>query len=129
MRRGDEGKMTYTDAQKRAQKVFRQKHRKRLAINYKRWYEKLKLKVLSHYSHKRIPECANCGYKDIRALSIDHINGKGAEHRRSIGITKGGGGWRFYYWLKKNNYPKGYQVLCMNCQFIKRVERHEVKNK
>jgi len=24
-----------------------------------------------------------------------------------------------YSWLKKNNFPKGFQVLCMNCNFAK----------
>jgi hypothetical protein len=62
-------------------------------------------------------------------LSIDHINGNGAEHRRELKRTTGGstGGHDFYRWLKNNNFPDGYQVLCMNCQFIKKIENKEHK--
>lgn len=86
----------------------------------KKHREKRRLEVLSHYSDGEI-KCKMCGYTDIRALSIDHILGKGTTHRKQ---TKGGG-YYLYSWLKKNNYPDGYQVLCMNCQFIKRHTNHE----
>lgn len=63
--------------------------------------------------------CARCQFSDIRALSIDHINGDGAKHRKEIG------GGRIYRWLLKQDFPEGFQVLCMNCQFIKAHENHE----
>ena len=78
--------------------------------------KKLRVELLSHYSPSL--SCQKCGFSDIRALSMDHINGGGIRHLKQI---KGS----FYYWLKKNNYPTGFQVLCMNCQFIKKVERNE----
>lgn len=28
-----------------------------------------------------------------------------------------GRGWVITLWLKKNNYPPGFRVLCMNCNF------------
>ena len=55
---------------------------------------------------------------DIRALSIDHINSDGASHRKEVGNG-------MYRWLLKNNFPEGFQVLCMNCQFIKRETNNE----
>lgn len=61
-------------------------------------------------------KCACCGETRIEFLSIDHIAGGGNKHRREITGTCG---TRFYGWLKKNNYPEGYQVLCMNCNFAK----------
>jgi hypothetical protein len=36
------------------------------------------------------------------------------------------GGLEFYRWLIKNNYPEGYQTLCMNDQFIKKAENKEI---
>ena len=54
----------------------------------------------------------------MRALSIDHLDGGGTAHRKIVGRN-------IYYWLIKNAFPKGYQVLCMNCQWIKRVEKNE----
>ena len=82
--------------------------------------QKLKEEVLSHYSPEL--KCKRCGFEDIRALSIDHTNGSGCLHRRTL---KKCGGTEFYRWLKKNNYPTEFQVLCMNCQFIKRSENNE----
>lgn len=75
--------------------------------------------VISHYSPKKC--CTSCGFSDMRALSIDHINGDGANHRRELK------GKSFYKWLIDNKYPRGFQVLCMNCQFIKRHEQNEYR--
>jgi hypothetical protein len=36
-------------------------------------------------------------------------------------------GYGFYTWLKKNGFPEGLQVLCMNCNWVKRVENNELK--
>jgi len=90
----------------------------------KAYIAELKETTLSKYSGGP-PACNRCGFSDIRALSIDHIAGDGCEHRR---VDVKGGGFRMYLWLKYRNYPTGYQVLCMNCQFIKRFENKEVGN-
>ena len=90
-------------------------------VTRRRTEQELRLKILAHYSNNSMA-CAHCGFKDIRALSIDHINGGGNQHRKTTPGCKGTG---FYYWLRRNNYPEGYQVLCMNCQFIKRAENKE----
>ena len=81
-----------------------------------------KMKVLIHYGGNP-PKCACCGFSDIRALQIDHINGGGMEHRRSIGIKNGG--ITFYLWLIRNGFPEGFQVLCANCNWIKRSKNKE----
>lgn len=77
----------------------------------------LKIEVLTHYGYG-ILACVKCGFSDIRALTIDHINGGGWRHRRKLGLS----GNMFYRWLKRTKYPTGYQTLCMNCQFIKSAE-------
>ena len=81
--------------------------------------QEIKKRVLIHYYGTDPPKCCHCGYADIRALTIDHIHGEGNKHRRSLTHKN------FYNWLIKNKYPKGYQVLCMNCQFIKKWENEE----
>lgn len=91
----------------------RDNHRK-----YARAYvQRVKCEVLSHYSNGDM-KCVRCGFDDIRALSIDHVNGGGRKHTRGLTET-------LYNWLKRNNYPDGFQVLCMNCQFIKKMENGE----
>jgi hypothetical protein len=79
------------------------------------------LECIRHYSNRskfsHIYTCAMCGIKDLRVLSIDHINGDGARQRKELG---NGGGRSLARWLKKRGYPEGYQILCMNCQFKKK---------
>ena len=87
------------------------------------WRENIKLEVLSHYSGG-IPHCNMCGESRMVCLSIDHINGGGDKHRKEIG----GGGSVIYNWLRTNKFPKGYQVLCMNCQWVKRALNGEVRH-
>jgi hypothetical protein len=90
--------------------------------------DKLKLEVFSVYSCGN-PKCKNCNEIEIGVLTIDHINGEGADHingegadhRRELFGDNKGGGYKMYQWLKKNNYPSGFQVLCYNCQFRKRL--------
>lgn len=83
--------------------------------------QKRRLTVLKHYSPNLI--CQRCGDNEIDVLSMDHIKGGGKKHLNEIG-----GGPIFYRWLFRNNFPEGYQVLCMNCQFIKRHENWEIEN-
>lgn len=78
----------------------------------------IKKEVFTHYCEGE-PKCQKCGFSDIRALTIDHKNGDGAKHRKDLKACK------LYPWLKRNKYPEGFQVLCMNCQFIKKFENKE----
>lgn len=112
---------------------WRKKNRDKFKATQKRAYEKVRLEALQHYSKKEIPDCACCGENEILFLHIDHINGNGAEHRRllekELGYYPGGNG--LPYWLKKNNYPEGFQILCANCNLAKRVSNicpHQIIN-
>lgn len=59
-------------------------------------------------------KCACCGETEAMFLSIDHVHNDGNVERKA-GLYSGNG-TGFYQWLRKNGFPKGYQVLCMNCQ-------------
>jgi hypothetical protein len=88
----------------------RQKCREQGILNYsQRTRQRLRLEILKHYGGDP-PVCACCGEDHIEFLSIDHIDGRGNEHR--IELNKTGG---FYSWLKVNNSPPGFRVLCHNC--------------
>ena len=85
------------------------------AIKARATHEKAKLAAFDAYGGRR---CACCGESNIVMLNIHHINGDGAEHRRELRGGKGdsgGGGIKVYFWLKRNNYPPGFGVLCFNC--------------
>jgi hypothetical protein len=71
---------------------------------------RLRLEVLYHYGTK----CACCGVDHFEFLVIDHIDGGGKKQRREQGLS---GSYALYRWLRRNNYPPGYRVLCHNCNF------------
>ncbi len=66
------------------------------------------------------PVCVGCGFLDIRALHIDHVNGGGGKEAISFGGS-------YYKKIRKKleEGSKDYQVLCANCNQIKRIENHE----
>ena len=80
----------------------------------KRNQDRCRDEVYSAYGGYR---CNCCNETERMFLSIDHVNNDGAKERRSGKYS--GGGSAFYNWLRKNDFPKGYQVLCMNCQIGK----------
>ena len=102
---------------------WRLKNRESIRLRNQNNGKKIKLEIVSHYSNGSM-KCAKCGFEDIRALQIDHINGGGTAHFKAIFNDRGGS--NFYRWLKINSFPSGYQVLCANCNWIKRHENKEL---
>lgn len=85
-------------------------------IIQRNWRWRRRFEVIEAYGGK----CACCGESNPEFLTIDHIDGTGAEHRRQMGKGKTFAGAEFYNWLRKQGYPKdNYQLLCMNCNFAK----------
>lgn len=74
-----------------------------------------RLEALRRYSTTPEPSCTCCGEGTLAFLTFEHIAGGGNEHRKQTG----GGG--FISWLRRNNYPAGFEVLCMNCNHGRRV--------
>jgi len=91
-------------------KKWRENHKEKIIkinkISGKKYRDKNRELVFNHYGR----QCACCGEKEIKFLSIDHIDGKGTKHRKEIKC-------RIYGWLVKNNFPKGFQTLCFNCNW------------
>lgn len=67
--------------------------------------------------------CVSCGYSDLRALAIDHKNGGGGKHRRSVG--SGTAYVRHLLSLPQDQLLAEFQVLCANCNAVKRDELEE----
>lgn len=104
--------------------IWRNKNRGKSREISRRCGAKLRLETVSIYGKNGKPICVNCGFDDIRTLCIDHIFNNGNDERRKLG-SKYFAGATFYRWLKKNNYPAGYQTLCANCNLIKEIERRK----
>lgn len=66
--------------------------------------------------------CERCGFNDMRALQIDHIDGGGALDVR----VNGNGATELRRKIASVILGEGlYQCLCANCNWIKRSERGE----
>lgn len=64
-------------------------------------------------------KCACCGETEPMFLTIDHIANDGNTHRRELVKKIGKGGTAFFDWLRRMKFPKGFQVLCRNCNWGK----------
>lgn len=68
-------------------------------------------------------KCVRCGYSDERALQVDHINGGGSKKRSERSRCY----YAYYRQLSLNpDTPKHFQLLCANCNWIKRYENGEI---
>lgn len=88
----------------------------------------LKELVLEAYGGAR---CVCCGETAFEFLTMDHANNDGNEHRREL-KEKHGYNMDMYRWLKNNNFPRGFQVLCWNCNCAKAhygICPHEVERR
>jgi len=102
-------------ARKRNQKHYHN-NRSKLSEVKREYHISLRKRVLAYLGGK----CIRCGFSDERALHIDHINGggkaefkHGGRNRSLLDILSG----------KRNDL----QLLCANCNFIKRIENNEIK--
>jgi hypothetical protein len=65
--------------------------------------------------------CSCCGETETAFLTLEHLNGDGAAHRREVHDAVAD--------LRRRGWPKGeHTVLCMNCNWARRVGRcpHEM---
>jgi len=77
---------------------------------------KARIEIMAFLGNK----CATCGFTDHRALQIDHKNGGG-----TIEWEHGSMAYDKRYAMIKAN-PDNYQILCANCNWIKRYENGEL---
>lgn len=75
--------------------------------------KKLKQEVINAYGGR----CACCGMAEMNKLTLDHRDGGGNKHRKSLSPSGISNGTALYQYLRKNGYPDTdkYQVLCWNC--------------
>ena len=92
---------------------------------YRKGYEKIYLQKIRNATIEALgAKCVKCGFEDRRALQIDHINGGGSKERKERPY-KGS----FHKSVLKSFMAKEnkYQLLCANCNWIKRVENNEIR--
>ena len=127
-------------------KYYREYKRKQLKNNPEKVREQAKKYYYNNHTNRRIllnkhnkitrnrlrssvlgilnNKCNKCELSDVRTLQIDHIFGKGGKERQEFNPRK---------YLKKvlnsiRENKNEYQLLCANCNWIKRRENKEEKN-
>ena len=84
----------------------------------KRYSTTIRIKLLLLLGDK----CVRCGFSDVRALQIDHINGGGKQEMKKFGTNI----VMYQYYVKNPEEAKQkLQILCANCNWIKRYENQE----
>lgn len=68
--------------------------------------------VFRHYC-QGTPRCGKCGESTPEFLTIDHVHGNGAKHRKEEKINC------ICRWLVKENLPDGFRVACFNCNMAR----------
>lgn len=73
-------------------------------------------------------KCIKCGFSDSRALQFDHINDDGHADRK---LLKSADGILCYYYKNPEIAKQKLQILCANCNWIKRFEinKHNQHNR
>ena len=94
------------------------KHKESMRLGQKVFRDKVRAALLAALGNK----CLHCGISDTRVLQIDHVNGGGRAERRRCSYPM--------LWKKMLDSvlagEERYQLLCANCNWIKRVEKNEV---
>jgi len=112
-------------------KIRTEEEKKEYQKEYIAWYqqeniEKHRLAAASHLRELRSrifellgDKCANCGFSDRRALQIDHKDGGGSKEIKSSESPT-----QYLRMIIKN--LSRYQILCANCNWIKRYTHQEM---
>jgi hypothetical protein len=67
-------------------------------------------------------KCVRCGFADWRALQVDHVNGDGAADRQKSRSPS-----HLAKLVRAN--PDRFQILCANCNSIKKIEQGEHRDR
>jgi len=105
----------------KAKKTYCLKNKLKIKEARRKRYWKRKEYIFKELGNK----CKHCRISDLRVLQIDHIDGGGHKEIKSFNS----GGFLHYYYRQliqdRDKFLKKYQLLCANCNWIKRVENGE----
>ena len=79
----------------------------------RRYDIRMRLKILFSLGAK----CSRCGLSNIKLLQIDHKNSNGNKERKEMSHCT--------FYRRVLNHLEEYQLLCPNCNQLKRYEKGE----
>ncbi|GAC1516225.1 MAG: hypothetical protein NVS1B11_36270 [Terriglobales bacterium] len=90
--------LAYTESQREYRKHWREENKEQFQSVKKHIEDAVRMEALVHYSQSDPPKCSICG-------AIDELN-----LRLSPVLPK-----QDPYWMRRNNWPPGFRVLCFPC--------------
>ena len=90
------------------------RNRENVLARQKRLRDYWKREVVKHFGGC----CGRCGFSDVRALQVDHVSGGGNRDQKRRTSYK-------YYIHVIEDTSGRYQLLCANCNTIKKIENGE----
>lgn len=103
---------------KRIRKEWYAKHKKSYALYMKKFNKKMRILVLEKFGNK----CVKCSNSDWRVLQIDHVDGYGYLDRKNYS-----GSYYTHVLKREKEFPGTYQLLCANCNWIKKYDNNEMR--
>lgn len=79
-------------------------------------FNKYKAKLKKQFFDRYGSACACCGEDDEIFLTVEHIGGGGAAHRKQL---KRESVDSIISDIRRRGWPDGYATLCMNCNFAR----------
>jgi len=116
----------HKEEEKEYQRKYQQEHKEQCSITHKEYmvkcYREMRVKIFAKLGNKcSNPNClVPNGCRDIRCLQIDHVHGNGRKEGRKFGVNT-----IKYYERVLADTEGNYQILCANCNWIKKIENHE----
>ena len=127
-------------------KEYRKEYKKKPHVKSKakNLYDDKRLLILQTYSklhsNSNIPCCNCCGENShVDFLALDHILGRkemeSIPELMELGYSSEFHPAQLTDWIIKNNFPEGFQILCVNCNFAKGMKKnnnqcpHEIMRK
>jgi len=110
---------------KKYNETYRSKNKEKCNFLTRKWMYRLRLMALNKIARAYYAtslSCVKCGFSDTRALQIDHINGGGTSELRHMVYC------RFLQKILSSpleSIRNNYQILCSNCNMIKKEEMRE----
>lgn len=98
---------------------WQKENKEQFKINCLQRRKQLKLKVFSLYGVNNKPICCHCGYDDMNALCLDHVNNDGFKDEKF--------GESLYKYAIRHVSEK-FQTLCYNCNWIKHLNNLKNSN-
>ena len=93
---------------------YNEKNKEKISERHNKKNKELRLEILKYYGGNP-PKCNCCGENEIKFLTIDHLDNDGNKHRKLL-KTK-----NIIRWIRNNNYPPKFQILCFNCNCAKGI--------